>query len=563
MRLYDFTLPREEICGEKELYLRGGEVRDGGVCVAKGGRVSFDAYFNCFSHIKYKKYTGIRDVEVHFSIEGKGYLSLWLYVENGDDRLLGRRLAEGNGELSVKTYELPDTGFVYAAFEATEDSVIRALSWHTSAEARREVKIGVVICTYRREEYLKRNLQNLSSYMKLFDKRFFDVFVIDNGRTVADEFGEGITVYPNENTGGSGGFTRGIKEVCASDKEYTHFLLMDDDILFDAEMLYRTAAMLRLLTDEYKEASIGGGMLILDRPYLQEELGADWEGTTVRSRQKRKDARIQATICANEEQSEPDYNAWFYMCMPKSAVSKHGYPLPFFVRGDDIEYGMRAAEHVITTSGLAVWHDGFDIKFNPQVEYYIQRNELIVNARYPQGKGAFANWKKLARAVAKHVVLQRYFVLDILYKACDDYFKGSDYFMSLDSARKHAELKELCPRLLDREEIREKYGIEPDRSLMRKEMCKDLTLKHAVTFNGYLIPKCFYDKKIAQVDMTRFALDDFYLKKRVLQYDNVSQKGFLSEIKKSELIKAGFKLLKYFFVFMFKYRFAAKGYRKL
>lgn len=562
LRLYNFTFPREEICREKELYLRGGESRADGIYVAKGSRVSFDTYFNCFSHIKYKKYADMKDVGVRFALKGKGHISLWRYDEGGDI-LLGGRFAEGNGEFYIEIDSLPDKGFVYAVFEAEEDSILNDLEWHTSLSARRHVKIGIVICTYRREEFLKRNLKNLSEYKKSADAQFFDVFVIDNGKTVEDVFGDGIKVIPNENTGGSGGFTRGIREVCARGDEYTHFLLMDDDILFDGEILYRTASMLCLLTDDYKDASIGGGMLILDTPFIQEELGADWKGTTVRSRQKHKDARLQSTVCANEEQPEPDYNAWFYMCMPSDTPSKYGYPLPFFVRGDDIEYGLRAAENIIVTSGIAVWHEDFYAKFNPQVEYYIMRNELIVNARYPQGRGAFANWKKLVRAVTKHIVLQRYFVLDMLYKACDDYFKGADYFMSLDSAQNHLKLKEFCPRLLTEDELKEKYGIVPDRSKMRKELCKDVAFRHAITFNGYLIPKCFYDKDIAQMDIAKFSVDDFYLKKRVLQYDSATQRGFVSEIKKSVIIKAGAKLFKYLFVFLFKYRSTAKKYKKI
>lgn len=559
MLLYNLSFPNKEICDEQELYFRGGESRDGSIFVKKGERVRFDTYFNCFSHIKYKKYTKLTDVMLKLETEGRGIVSVCLYKEKETPQVIAQQEISGNSDVYFNIDKLSDEGFVYFEYEATEDSFIRSGGWYADVESD-DIKIGIVICTYKREEYLKRNLNNLTAYSRNLTNRFFDVFVIDNGQTVNEDFGEEVSVIPNENTGGSGGFMRGMREVLEKGG-YTHTLLMDDDILFDVNALYRTYSLLSVLKDEYKDASVGGAMLILDRPYLQEEIGAYWDGMTIQTRNKRLDARNAQTIYKNEMLGEPDYNAWFYMCVPVYVPEKFGYPLPFFVRCDDVEYGLRAGKHIINMSGISVWHEGFDTRYSPWIEYYNKRNELIVSARYPKGKGAFSNWMKLVLAVGRQLMMQRYCSVDLIFKAYEDFFKGAEWFLSLDSAKYHNELKKYCPQFLAEVEIKEKYGVDIDRNLLQKH--KKFGFKNVITLNGYLVPKCFYSKEIAQVDMTRYKYGDFYMKRRVVQFNEKTGTGFVTEIKKSELLKAWGKLIKYFFIMVFKYRKTAKQYAEI
>ena len=556
--LYNITFASDKICGEDGLYCHGGERRDGCIFVKSGEKATFDTYFNSFSHIKYKKYTKVKNVVLKLDIEGRGIASVYLYKLNAEPQMIASTQADGQCELQIDLSSVENDGFLYFTFDAATDSVIRGGGWVADVEMN-PVKIGVVICTYRREEYLKRNIANLSEYMRSLSDSYFDIFVIDNGRTVEDDFGEGIFVIPNDNTGGSGGFTRGIKEVLKGD--YTHFLLMDDDILFDVNTLYRIYALLCVMSDEYKDASVGGAMLILDRPYLQEEMGARWKGTKIQSNNKHLDARKPQTVYLNETLGEPDYNAWFLMCMPVSAPKKYGYPLPFFIKCDDVEYGLRAAEHIINVSGISVWHEGFDVKYSAELEYYAKRNDLIVSARYPKGKGVFANFKKLVLSVGKQLMLQRYFAVDLIFKAYDDFFKGADYFLNLDMEKNHKEIRACGPKMLTAEQIREEYGIKVD--LERINSHKKWRFKNFITLNGYLIPKCFYKKGVGQVNMVTAEGQDLYKYKRVLHYNPKFDCGFVTEIKKSKLIGSWCKLLKYLFKMLFGYRRVAKQYRQI
>ncbi|MCM1306771.1 MAG: glycosyltransferase [Bacteroides sp.] len=562
MLLYNISFPNKNVCGASELYLRGGEFLGDCVFIEGGRRATFDTYFNCFSHVKYKRYTRAREVTLKLELQGKGALSLCRY-DGEMTEVLAEKDFDGNCEIGVNIADLQDNGFIYFAIDAKDDCKLYSGGWHCDLQAD-FVKIGVVICTYKREEYVRRNLSNLTAYTRTLSDRFFDVFVVDNGQTLTDDFGDGVRIIPNENTGGSGGFTRGMKEVCeACAGEYTHFLLMDDDIVFDTELLWRTYAMLGLLKEEYKNASVGGAMLILDRPYVQQVLGDDWDGLNVKSRRKKVDVRNPVEIVLNEEDSEPDYNAWFYMCMPVSTVEKYGYPLPFFIKCDDIEYGLRAAEHVITSSGIAVWHEDFDAKYSPELEYYARRNGLITNARFSKRKGALSCWKKVAFAVGKQLIWQRYFAIDLIYKACEDYFKGPKWFANINSSQLHAELREANPKFLTAEEIEKEYGVSVDVESIGERSDNEPKLSDAFALLAYLVPKCLYKKGVTQVNMMSYTPHEFALKRRLLQYNPATGKGFVTEIKKLPLIKSCFKLIGYFFKFAFRYRSTAKKYREM
>ncbi len=94
----------------------------------------------------------------------------------------------------------------------------------------------------------------------------FHMFVVDNGRTLnVDEVSDdNVTVIPNANVGGAGGFARGM--MAALDIDATHVLLMDDDVRVMPESFIRTFNLLSLRNDDYENAFINGAMLSLEAP---------------------------------------------------------------------------------------------------------------------------------------------------------------------------------------------------------------------------------------------------------------------------------------------------------
>ena len=96
----------------------------------------------------------------------------------------------------------------------------------------RPVKIGIDICTFRREEYVQKTLEKLQkrvfSQENLQVSSKAEVYIIDNARTLeaneaiqllAQQMKETVHIVSNRNVGGSGGFTRGMIEILQSKTE--------------------------------------------------------------------------------------------------------------------------------------------------------------------------------------------------------------------------------------------------------------------------------------------------------------------------------------------------------
>ena len=53
--------------------------------------------------------------------------------------------------------------------------------------------------------------------------------------------------------------------------------------------------------------------------------------------------------------------------------------LPFFIHCDDVEYGLRCGRKPIIIEGVQVWHETYDKRMTPLMQYYDTRNPLFDN----------------------------------------------------------------------------------------------------------------------------------------------------------------------------------------
>ena len=144
----------------------------------------------------------------------------------------------------------------------------------------------------------------------------------------------------------------------------THALLMDDDITIDTESIEKTYTILSLLKDEYADAFIGGAMLRIDKPNMQVESGASWNAGDLISNKANLNMNVTWDCLFNEIEEYTEFNAWWYCCFPMDVVSEENLPLPIFIRGDDLEYGLRNMKHLILMNGICVWHEPFENKYS-------------------------------------------------------------------------------------------------------------------------------------------------------------------------------------------------------
>ena len=121
------------------------------------------------------------------------------------------------------------------------------------------------ICTFQREKEVRRDvgliLDRLIECSESCLYHHAQVFISDNGQTLeTDEFhNDRVHIFPNVNAGGAGGFTRTmIESVYRSGENFTHIILMDDDIELYPPVIERTYRLLQMMKDEWARAVVGG-----------------------------------------------------------------------------------------------------------------------------------------------------------------------------------------------------------------------------------------------------------------------------------------------------------------
>lgn len=596
MEIQKILFPEVGRCTEKELYFRtevensvdtdvnlrlnvqnkersvfnNGEKK---ITFMENGIVAFDTYFNGFSFEKWKKYTVLRDVSLKLKLSGKFKVTLITKEKIKDDnirKVVCETIVENDYE---QEYEFPYTfadGKGMYTFELTalrDNSLFLGGAYCSSIapEKVREVKIGVGICTFKREAFIEKNLRILNeSILRNEESPLYghlEVFVADNGKSLDIDAltTDKIHINPNRNLGGAGGFTRDLIEIMTHNDELhvTHALLMDDDIVIEPEALVKTYMLLSLLKDEYADAFVGGAMLRLDKQTIQVEAGAVWNSGYLNSLKSGIDLRYCDSCLYNEYEEYTEFNAWWYCCFPMKVVTPENLPLPIFIRGDDLEYGLRNMKHLILMNGICVWHEPFENKYSSFLEYYIMRNQLIDNSFHCPGYGA----KHLNRAILGHcmreIMYYRYKNVDLYLQGVKDFLKGPGWLMEQDGEALHKNVMAAGYKGQELETLDMGFHYPTFEASYRYVDNKKAKFKRTLTLNGLFLPT--KGTNIVPMSGARPAL--FYRKKRVMHYDVTGKKAFITEKSFGTSVKCIFKTLGVMCVVPFKLKKAQRAYR--
>lgn len=440
MLLYRTVIPQNE-SEAVSLYFRadgGMALHNGMIELQPGAVVSFNTYFNGFFYSKYLKYTSVGDLTA--KIEASGRLNVELVCSGKDlvETVIESKEIKNSdvalGPVALDT--LPEGGMIFCRFRAVEKSLIRSVSYETSTDATRPIMLAAVICTYHREEYVRHTLDRLNKSIwngpsPITDE--LDAIVIDNGNSLGKYDNYHVRIVPNRNLGGSGGFARGMIEALDRGDKYTHVLLMDDDISFEPEVLVRTVQLLKVLKEFDEPIFVGGQMLIEDTPTIQYEAGGRYVKGRLNANCRHVELGDLTALLANEQERPIDYNAWWYCCMPTSAIRGAGLPLPLFIKEDDVEYGLRVKPRFLITNGIGVWHQAFSNKRSPYLEYYIKRNELIVSALYGIGGGVIQSMIKLFRGLGGSLIRKETARIRYLKMGYEDFLRGPEFFADINA----------------------------------------------------------------------------------------------------------------------------------
>ena len=437
-QLYTFTT--SDVPMKCELYARGTyKTRDKAYAVDAGKTLDLATYFNAFSLKKWKRYTTIKTVTVRLSLAGKFDLVVIALSKTGETILYQEKNIMGDWMHTFPVDET-DADILGIRLTARTDGIVLGGGYDGMFETWSAHRIGAVICTYRREAFVTRLMDTLDRFAQMHD--WLHVLVVDNGGTLpaGTSASNKIKTIHNRNYGGSGGFTRGMIELVERGSEDS-ILLMDDDIVLEPSAIERMHAMLCGLREDYSESFFAGAMLAMEKPTIQWENTATWV-FHAREEGHLWDLSQTQMLVKNENirRTLDHYGAWWFCCMPVKRIRALGYPLPNFVKCDDVEYGVRNQRPVLTMNGIAVWHMSFAEKRNEMTNYFVARNSLIFS-HYSLSCGFCHFVVELIARCGKRFWFGHLPALNAYLLALDDYATGYEGITAIGADEKYAEIK--------------------------------------------------------------------------------------------------------------------------
>jgi galactofuranosylgalactofuranosylrhamnosyl-N-acetylglucosaminyl-diphospho-decaprenol beta-1,5/1,6-galactofuranosyltransferase len=442
--------------------------------------LSFDTYFGAFFEQAWRGPTTLRSVVLRLKASGSFALRILRRSAEGEEMVLHEETAtEFDGWLSVplRAPLIPAAGGrLFPEITALRSRCrIEAMEWCTpDTPSCTSVGLVPVFCTFGREQQLGAVLASLAAEPSCW-RDLPAIVVVNQGRpglagcpafrTLPADFAARLTIIEQGNFGGAGGFTRGLlaaRELPGA----THALLMDDDVAAEPEALRRTAAFFAIARPRQV---LGGHMLDMLRPTRLYEAGAnvDPHGLFLRPLRFDLPLRERATLDALTRPEPMHYNGWWFFALPLALLDEAGLPLPCFIRGDDVEYGLRLhaiGAPIVALPGVAIWHEPFYVKLNGWQLYYETRNMLVAAANHmPRSAASLA--VLLLKRLLFYLLTYRYYSAALLLRAIEDYLRGPALFEA-DPWTTHAGLDEIRtaypPEELDRDRVVPQGQLRPD-----------------------------------------------------------------------------------------------------
>ncbi len=457
--LQSLMWPEFGICTERKLYLRD----KGPVAVsdsrrelrfATGGEVAFSTWFNLFNLEKWQRECAL--TSLFLCLEGAGTFELsvslaansrsWdrvqseiiIFPETGDDKGLIR--LDLSHLLASETAE----GVLFFTLRAMSEGRLTDARWQTRDAPKRQPSLALAVTTFRREAEVARTVERFSAFRaQSWMKDHVQMIVTDNGQTVDLDPPEGVSIVPNENLGGAGGFTRGLLEARA--RGASHCLFMDDDASIHMESLERTWMLLAYATDP--KTAIAGAMISEQHRWAIWENGALFHtrcwplhmGTDLRETTE----MIEMENRASRPVPGNFYGGWWYFAFPVDEARHLAFP--FFVRGDDVSFSLANDFNILTLNGVVSFQESFTDKESPQTWYLDLRSHMAHHLSLPALEvGAKGVLKIAVWFFLRNLPRMHYDTLAAINLAMEDVMRGPEFFdQHADMATRRADLKAL------------------------------------------------------------------------------------------------------------------------
>ena len=420
--------------------------------VPASSQISLASYFNAFPASYWKRWTRVDEVALRLTVRGSGRVDLYRSKPNGDVvHLQGKQLDTGaeSTELEFRVSLAPfeDGGWVWFDLATRHEQLaVSDAAWLVD-EPLPPRGLAVAITTFNRPADCVATLAALAEDEAVLGV-ITAVFVVDQGSVkvrdhqdfaaAAQRLGDRLVVIDQANLGGSGGFARGMIESLGADVE--HVLLMDDDVRLEPDSVLRAHAFASAASSP---VIVGSQMLNLQARSRLHAMGeiVDLKTSFWRPAPGSVYDHDFATLTLRQQRLlhpliHSTYNGWWMCLIPREVLERNGLPLPLFIKWDDAEYALRAAEcgfPTVTLPGSAIWHMPWTDKDDATdwTAYFHLRNRLITLALHSPYDVRRALVQDGLRNTFRHLMAMEYSTVALHHKAIEDFLAGPEHLFDL------------------------------------------------------------------------------------------------------------------------------------
>ena len=357
-----------------------------------------DTYFGAFPAGYWHAHAAVKHVTLTGRVEGAARVTMCgATADVARDVIAVHEVVDAPFSIGASTREWT---WIWVEIETFDtDAALTDVAWRLEETTRGDV--AVCITTHDRPADCVRVLERLAE--ETTAAFLPQIIVVDQGGTRASEapgweqvaarLGKRLRYIVQPNLGGSGGYSRGLSE--ALDGNTRYMLLLDDDVLVEPESLSRMVAF----ADRASVPTIVGAQMLslTDRTLLHSygervrRRGFWWVPVADELAPFDLAKHTLSETPAMRRIYDVDFNGWWMCLLPRTTVERIGLALPYFIKWDDAEFGLRAqaaGTQTVTLPGAAVWHmpwtgkdDGLDWQ-----AYYQLRNRIITALLHGHGR---------------------------------------------------------------------------------------------------------------------------------------------------------------------------------
>lgn len=530
--LHRFVFANLEVPADESMYFRvsdgaWAELGERRVHFDAGGIVSSDTFYNGLTIGTWKRRCDVSALSLRLRGSGEVLLTLGQHrfgqasIWHAEHRLV---LSAGEEvELALPFWPAVHDGMLFFRLRGLGAGTLDEAAYVTPDPPRHSVRLGIVITHFNRQAQvvpaIGRIERALLARPDLRDR--LTLTVVDNSRNLGLAAGTRVEVIANRNLGGTGGFVRGLLSLIDGGG-HTHALFMDDDASCETESIARCLALLQYARSP--ALAVAGALLRELEPWRLLEKGARFAGK-VEPLSAGLDVRsIPDLLAAERNPARPDYGAWWFFAFPIAAVRR--FPFPFFVRGDDVSFGLDNGFDIVTLNGIACFGEDFSAKHGPLTAYLDARYHLVQALLAPRGAASRVFWVG-SRLFVKPLTSYLYSSARAVTLALRHALEGPEFFRDhLDMAGVRGEIATWPGNekmvALDRAALATKGPRRRPESALRR-------LARVLTLQGFLLPRwLLVDRTLVQDKAFHGRASDVFRFRRVLYQHPATGEAYLA-----------------------------------